>query len=90
MTKVVAGGLPEKESTMVRMAPTYGAERYWVISAAAIVGAAHLVPEDPKSKNGWTANSYINFATWNDIYWVYEDDIRAVVESGLRGGKRKK
>ena len=89
-TKVAAGGLPEEESTMVRVLPTYGHERYRVISAATIVGAAHLVPEDPTSEIGWTVNSHIDCATWNDIYWMYEDDLRAAVESGLRGGKRKR
>jgi hypothetical protein len=30
------------------------------------------------ASQAWMVNSHINLATWNDIYWMDEDDITAV------------
>ena len=91
MTKAANGGLPEEESTMVHMLPPSLQERYRVISVASIIGAAHLVAEyREEEQTRWLVNSRIDFAMWNEIYWMYEEDFRVTVESGARGGLARK
>ena len=86
MTKAVNGGLPEEESTMLRLLPASLQERYCMILVASIIGAAHLVAEYlEEEQTGWLVNSHIDFATWNEIYWMYEEDFRVVEESGACG-----
>jgi len=85
LTKPANGGMPEKASRLVRVVkPTTGAVDA-VISAGNILGAAHLIPEEPdcsRSENkGWIVNSHIDLATWNDIYYMYEDELEAIVRN---------
>jgi hypothetical protein len=82
LTKPANGGMPEKASQMVRVVkPTLG-EVNAVISAGNIVGAAHLIPEEPLSSGrenkGWIVNSHIDLATWNDVYYMFEDELEAI------------
>jgi hypothetical protein len=52
-----------------------------VVNASRITGAAHLIPEEPNCtgvvQRAWVVNSHIDPATWNNIYWMDEDDIAA-------------
>ena len=82
-TKPANGGMPEKASKLVRVVkPTTGGVDA-VISAGNIVGAAHLIPEEPMSSGtenkGWIVNSHIDLATWNDVYYMFEDELEAIV-----------
>ena len=81
-TKPVNGRMPEKALKLVRVVrPTTG-ELDAVISAGNIVGAAHVIPEEPVSSGsenkGWIVNSHIDLATWNDVYYMFEDELEAV------------
>ena len=82
LTKPANGGMPEKASKLVRVVrPTTG-ELDAVISAWNIVGAAHVIPEEPVSSGSenkeWIVNSHIDLATWNDVYYMFEDELEAV------------
>jgi hypothetical protein len=54
---------------------------YAVVNASRITGAAHLTPEEPNCagvvQRAWVVNSHIDLATWNDVYWMEEDEIAA-------------
>ena len=67
-----AGGMPERVSSMVRVTKPTTGSGYTVISGENIVGAAHLIPEEPvssgKPNKGWIVNSHIDLATWNKVY----------------------
>ena len=85
LTKPANGGMPERASGLVQVVkPTMG-EVDAVISAGNIVGAAHVIPEEPgtsRSQNkGWIVNSHIDLATWNDVYYMFEDELEAMVRS---------
>ena len=58
--------------------PTVG-EPFMVISAANIVGAAHVIPKEaissPVEKRGWIVNSHIDLATWNDVYYMFREEL---------------
>ena len=82
LTKPANGRIPEKVSKLVRVVrPTIG-ELDTVISAGNIVGAAHVNPEEPVSSGseniGWIVNSHIDLATWNDVYYMFEDELEVV------------
>ena len=83
LTKPANGGMPEKASKMVRVVKPTTGEINAVISAGNIVGAAHLVPEEPnstgKENTGWIVNSHIDLATWNDVYYMLEDELAAMI-----------
>ena len=80
--------MPEKTLKMVRVVmPTMG-EVNAVISAGNIVEAAHLVPEEPnsmgKENRGWIVNSHIDLATWNDVYYMFEDEMAAMIGNPVK------
>ena len=54
-----------------------------VISAANIVRAAHIIPEEaissPVEKRGWIVNSHIDLATWNDVYYMFQEELNIAV-----------
>ena len=83
LTKPANGGMPERISKLVRVVKPTTGEVDAVISAGNIVGAAHVIPEEPdssKSQNkGWIVNSHIDLATWNDVYYMFEDELEAMV-----------
>jgi hypothetical protein len=83
LTKPANGGMPERASGLVRVVKPATGEVDAVISAGNIVGAAHVIPEEPatsRSENkGWIVNSHIDLATWNDIYYMFEDELEAMV-----------
>jgi hypothetical protein len=81
VTRAANSGMPEDASQLVRVTqPTSGAP-YAVVNASGITGAAHLVSEEPNCagvvQRAWVVNSHIDLATWNDVYWMDEDDIAA-------------
>jgi hypothetical protein len=82
VTRPARSGLPEEASQLVRVVRPTSGVAYDVVNAFRITGAAHLVPEEPDSagvaSQAWVVNSHIDLATWNDIYWMDEDDIAAV------------
>ena len=62
-----------------------------MILVSNIAGAAYLIAEYlEEEQTGWLVNSHIDLATWNEIYWMYEEDFRVVVESGAHGGLARK
>ena len=82
LTKPANGGMPEKASKLMRVVrPTTG-ELDTVISIGNIVGATHVIPEEPVSSGsenkGWIVNSHIDLATWNDVYYMFEDELEVV------------
>jgi hypothetical protein len=83
VTKPANGGTPESASQLVRVVKQSSGGTYAVISAENIVGAAHLIPEEPissKSENkGWIVNSHIDLATWNNIYYMLKDELNTAV-----------
>jgi hypothetical protein len=58
---------------------------YTVVNASRLTGAGFLcvwsgfIPEEPNCagvvQRSWVVNSHIDLATWNDVYWLEEDDI---------------
>ena len=82
LTKPANGGMPEKASKLVRVVkPTSGVVNA-VISAGNIVGAAHLIPEEPissgRENKGWIVNSHIDLAAWNNVYYMFKDELEAI------------
>jgi hypothetical protein len=63
--------MPESASQLVRVVKQSPGGTYAVIRAGNIVGAAHLIPEEPISSKlenkGWIVNSHMDLATWNDV-----------------------
>lgn len=85
LTKPANGGMPEKASQLVRVVKSMSGEVNAVISAGNIVGAAHLIPEEPissgRENKGWIVNSHIDLATWNDVYYMFEDELEAIARN---------
>ena len=83
LTKPANGGMPEKASKLVRVVKPPVGEPFMVISAANIVGAAHVIPEEaissPVENRGWIVNSHIDLATWNDVYYMFEEELNMAV-----------
>jgi hypothetical protein len=79
LTLAVNSGTPKKALQLVRVTKPNAGAGYAVIDASRITGAAHLIPQEPNCAgvNQWTwlVNSHIDIATWNDIYWMDDDDI---------------
>src|SRR5947209_5188120 len=77
LTKPANGGMPEKASKLVRVVRQTTGDLEVVISTENIVGAVHVIPEEPVSSGsenkGWIINSHIDLATWNDVYYIFED-----------------
>ena len=75
-----AGGMPESASGMVRVTKPKSSSGYAVISGENIVGAAHLIAEEPDcsgvSSKGWIVNSHIELDTWSVVYYILEKDLR--------------
>jgi len=72
---------------MVRVMETTKGSGYVVISGGNITGAAHLIPEEPgtleTTRKAWIINSHIDLTTWNEVYYMTEDELdHAVV--GIR------
>ena len=69
---------------MVRVMETIKGSGYVVISGGNITGAVHLIPEEPCTsdmmRKAWIINSHIDFTTWNEVYYMTEDDIRKKVK----------
>jgi hypothetical protein len=74
-----AGGIPERASGMVRVTEATKGSGYAVISGGIITGAAHLVPEEPATsgttRKAWIVNSHIDLTTWNEVYYMTEDEL---------------
>ncbi len=79
LLKAANGGMPEPASQLVRMVKPQRGGSYSVISAGNVRGAAHLIPEEPissKQENqGWIVNSHIDLATWNEVYYMLEEEL---------------
>ena len=85
LTKLANGGMPEKASQLVRVVkPTPGMVNA-VISAGNIIWAAHLIVEEPilmeRENKGWIVNSHIDLATWNDLHYMFEDELEAIARN---------
>jgi hypothetical protein len=82
VTRAANSGMPEDASQLVRVAQPTSGGAYAVVNASRITGGAHLIPEEPNStgvvQRAWVVNSDIDLATWNDVYWMDEDEIAAV------------
>jgi hypothetical protein len=82
VTRPTHSGLPEEAWQLVRVTQPTSGVAYDVVNAFQITGAGHIMPEEPDSvgvaSQAWVANSHIDLATWNDIYWMDEDDIATV------------
>ena len=85
LTRPANGGMPEMASKLVRVIKPMRGEKNAVISAGNIVGAAHVIPEVPLSagaeNTGWVVNSHIDLATWNDVYYMFQEELEAVTNS---------
>ena len=77
-------GMLESVSQLVRIVKLCSVGVYTVISAENIVGMTHLNPEEPilstLVNKGWIVNSYIYLMTWNNIYYILEDQLNTVVK----------
>jgi hypothetical protein len=64
---------------MVRVTEATKGSGYAVISGGNITGAAHLVPEEPgtsgTTRKAWIVNSHIDLTTWNEVYYMTEDEL---------------
>ena len=73
------GGMPERASGMVRVTEATKGGGYAVISGGNITGAAHLIPEEPgisgTTRKAWIVNSHIDLTTWNEVYYMTEDEL---------------
>ena len=85
LTKPANGGMPERASRLLRVVKPTTAEVDAVISAGKIVGAAHVISDESatsRSQNkGSIVNSHIDLATWNDIYYMFKDELEAMVRN---------
>ena len=85
LTKPANGGMPERASKLVRVVKPTTEEVDAVISVGNILGAAHIIPEEPdysRSQNkGWIVNSHIDLATWIDFYYMYEDELEVMARN---------
>jgi hypothetical protein len=79
LTRAVNSGTPEEASQLVRVTKPNTGAGYAVIDASRITNAAHLIPQEPNcagvNQRTWLVNSHLDLATWNDIYWMDDDDI---------------
>jgi hypothetical protein len=82
------GGMPERPSGMVRVTEATKGCGYVVISGGNITGAAHLIREEPgtsgMTRKAWIVNSHIDLTTWNEVYYMTEDELDHVAV-GVRG-----
>ena len=82
LTKPANGGMPEKASKLVRVVRLTTGVLDAVISAGNIVGAAQVNPEEPVSSGsenkGWIINSHIDLTAWNDVCYMFEDELEVV------------
>jgi len=73
------GGMPERASGMVRVTEAAKGSGYAVISGGNITSAAHLIPEEPgtlgTTRKAWIVNSHIDLTTWNEVYYMTEDEL---------------
>jgi len=71
-------GMPERASRMVRVMEATKWSGYVVISGGNITVAAHLIPEAPSTSEttwkAWIVNSHIDLTTWNEVYYMTEDE----------------
>ena len=85
LTKLANGGMPEKASQLVRVVKPTPELVNTVISIGNIIGAAHLIPEElistERENKGWIVNSHIDLATWNDFYYMFEDELEAIARN---------
>jgi hypothetical protein len=79
LTRVVNSGMREAVSQVVCMTSHLSGVDYAVLKASRITGAAHLIPLESVSAavlpGVWTVSSNISLATWNDVYWMDDEDI---------------
>jgi len=72
---------------MVRVTEATMGSVYVVISGGNITIAAHLIPEEPSTsettQKAWIANSHIDLTTWNEVYYMTEDELDQVA-AGIR------
>jgi len=73
------GSMPERASGMVRVMETTKGSGYVVISGGNITGAVHLISEEPgtseTTRKAWIVNSHIDLTTWNEVYYMTEDEL---------------
>jgi len=73
------GGMPERASGMVRVTEAIKGSGYVVISGGNITGAAHLIPKEPSTsettRKVCIVNSHIDLTTWNEVYYMTEDEL---------------
>src|SRR5947209_5841503 len=85
LTKPANGRIPQRASKLVRVVKPTTGEVDAVISVGNILGAAYVIPEEPdcsRSQNkGWIVNSHIDLAIWNDVYYMYEDELKAMARN---------
>ena len=96
VTRPINGGRASNVTGMVRVELPKSGSIYRVIDAGAIAGAAHLIPETPNAarvipNKTWVVNSHIDLKTWNDVYYMEEDDLDKSLAGTWkgRGGKRR-
>jgi len=79
MTIPSMGGMPERASGMVRVTEAAKGSAYALICGGNITGAAHLIREEPSSsgttRRAWIVNSHIDLTTWNEVYYMMEDEL---------------
>jgi len=80
--------MPERASGMVRVMEATKGSGYMVISGGNITGAAHLIPEEPGTSGtphkAWIVNSHIDLATWNEVYYMTENELDHAASGKLR------
>ena len=85
LTRPANWGMPEMASKLVRVIKPMRGEMNAVISEGNIVGAAHVILEVPLSagaeNTGWVVNSHIDLATWNEVYYMFQEELEAVTNS---------
>jgi len=73
------GGMPESASRMVRVTEATKGGGDAVISEGNITSAAHLIPEEPSTsgttRKAWIVNRHIDLTTWNEVYYMTEDEL---------------
>jgi len=71
--------MPERASQMVRVTEAAKGSGYAVISGGIITGAAHHIPEEPgtsgMTRKAWIVNSHFDLTTWNEVYYMTEDEL---------------
>ncbi|KAF8538999.1 hypothetical protein BDD12DRAFT_805695 [Trichophaea hybrida] len=84
VTQPANSEMPESASQLVRVVKVSSGGAYAVISAGYIVGAAHIIPEEPISSKLENTEvifpSHIDLAICNDIYYILGDVLNSAAK----------